>query len=137
MVNIQDQMNRLFNDLFSQSPERLEEGQTVWSPLVDISENENEVKVQAEIPGMKKDDVNITIQDNVLTIRGEKKQEKVDKEKNYHRVERCYGTFQRSFTLPTAIQADGVKAKYDNGVLTVILPKAEEAKAKQVAIEVK
>ncbi len=137
MVGIQDEMNRLFNALFEKSPERRESGVTAWSPLVDISEMEDEILVTVEVPGMKKEDINITIQDNVLTLKGEKKQVEEDKNKNFHRVERIYGTFERSFSLPSTVQTDRVKAVYKDGVLNITLPKSEEAKPKEIAISVK
>jgi len=135
LVNIQDEMNRLFNDFFSQG-ERSKGMPSIWSPLVDIAETDNDITVTVEAPGMQKDDINITIQDNVLTLKGEKKQENVEKKKQYHRIERTYGQFERSFSLPTTIQTDKVKAGFRNGVLTITLPKSEEAKPKEVTISV-
>ncbi|MBM2839971.1 MAG: Heat shock protein, Hsp20 family [Bacteroidetes bacterium] len=112
-------------------------GTSVWTPAVDVAENENEVQVKVELPGVSKDDVKITMQENILTIRGEKKQEKETKNSEYHRVERSYGSFQRSFTLPTNVKHDKIEASYNDGVLTVTLPKAEEAKPKQIEVKVK
>ena len=134
MLNIQDEMNRLFNN-FARSSES--DRDVLWSPMVDIFENEDEITVNVEIPGMGKDDVKISIQDNVLTLKGEKKQDKEMKDKNFHRVERAYGTFERSFSLPSSIQTDKVKATTKDGVLTVTLPKAEESKPKEIDIAVK
>jgi HSP20 family protein len=136
MVNIQDEMNRLFNDFFASTPDRTGEGTFSWSPLVDITETKDDIIVNAEVPGMKKDDIKIVIQDNVLTLKGERQKEKEEKEKKYHRVERSYGTFERSFSLPVSIQVDQVKADYKEGVLTIHLPKAEEAKPKEVSINI-
>jgi len=107
-----------------------------WSPTVDISETKDEVIVKAEVPGMTKEDISVFLQDNVLTLRGEKKQEKEEKDKTFHRVERSYGSFVRSFTLPTLVQADKVKAAYKVGVLQITLPKAEEVKPKEILISV-
>ena len=112
-------------------------GTSVWTPAVDVAENENEVQVKVELPGVSKDDVKITMQENILTIRGEKKQDKETKNTEYHRVERSYGSFQRSFTLPTSVKHDKIEASYNDGVLTVTLPKAEEAKPKQIEVKVK
>jgi len=112
-------------------------GTSVWTPAVDVAENENEVQVKVELPGVSKDDVKITMQENILTIRGEKKQDKETKNTEYHRVERSYGSFQRSFTLPTNVKHEKIEASYNDGVLTVTLPKAEEAKPKQIEVKVK
>jgi HSP20 family protein len=108
----------------------------VWSPSVDVSETKDNVVIKAEIPGMTKDDVKISIQDNVITLKGEKKQEKEEKDANYHRIERSYGSFCRSFTLPAAVKADKIKATYKDGILNVTLPKTEEVKPKEIPINV-
>ncbi len=136
ILNIQDEMSRLFNAFFTNTPDRTEGSTFSWGPLVDISETDDEIKVIAEVPGMKKEDIKISIQDNVLTLRGEKKQEKEEKDKNSHRVERAYGAFERSFSLPASVQTDKVKASYKEGVLTISLPKPEEAKPKEIDISV-
>lgn len=134
ILNIQEEMNRIFNNFARPS-----EGQrgVLWSPQVDIYESDDGITVELEIPGMSKDDVNIRIQDNVLTLKGEKKQDEDTKGKNFHRVERSYGTFERSFSLPSSIQTDRVRATTKDGVLTITLPKAEEAKPREIAIAVK
>ena len=108
-----------------------------WLPAVDILEQENAYTVNIELPGVNKDEVKITVENNVMTVRGEKKMEKVADEKKYHRTERTYGSFQRSFTLPTHVKSEKIEASYDNGVLTVTLPKAEEAKPKEIEVKVK
>ena len=133
LMDIQDEMNRMFNSVARTS----DSGTGVWGPSVDISENENEIVVVAEVPGMKRENINISIQDNVLTLKGEKKRESDENEENYHRIERSYGVFERSFSLPSVIQTDRVTASYKNGVLSIKLPKAEEAKPKQIDIAVK
>lgn len=104
-------------------------------PSVDVSETEAEVLVKAELPGMDPGDVELTIERDTLIIRGEKKQESEEKNENYHRVERSYGSFHRSIPLPVKVDADKVTAKFKNGVLTVTMPKDESAQAKRVAIE--
>jgi HSP20 family protein len=106
-----------------------------WSPLVDISEDEKEYVIKAEVPEMKKEEIKINVQDDVLSISGERKYEKEEKGKKYHRVERAYGSFMRSFTLPEDADGSKVNAEYKDGVLKVHLPKSEKAKPK--AIEVK
>ncbi|MEP0822232.1 MAG: Hsp20/alpha crystallin family protein [Ignavibacterium sp.] len=112
-------------------------GLNMWTPPVDIHEQENEYVVKVELPGVSKDDVKITLESNILTIRGEKKRENEEKNENFHRVERTYGSFQRSFTLPTSVKSDKIDASYKDGILTVTLPKAEEAKPKQIEVKVR
>jgi HSP20 family protein len=110
---------------------------TLWTPSVDIVEQENAFVIKAELAGVSKDDVKITLHENILTIRGEKKQEKETKESNTHRVERSFGSFQRSFNLPGMLKGDSVEATFADGVLTISIPKAEEAKPKQIEVKVK
>ncbi len=110
---------------------------STWLPPVDIVERENEYAVNVELPGVKKEDVKITLKDDVLTIHGEKKQEKETEDKNCRRSERAYGSFQRSFTLPTSVKSDKIEASYDHGILTITLPKAEESKPKEIEVKVK
>jgi len=136
MLGMQREINRMFDSFFRGSLADADE-LTAWSPSVDVAERENECVVKVELPGVQRDDVKITLQDNMLTIRGEKKQEKESKDASYHRVERTYGSFQRTFTLPTAVKADKVDANYKDGILTITLPKAEEAKARQIEVRVK
>ena len=136
-LDVREEMNRLFDGFFTGWPERrsgLLEGE--WAPSIDVAETDEEVVVTAELPGIKQDDVDITITDDVLTLKGEKKEENEVKDKNYHRIERSYGRFQRSISLPTGVQGSKAKAAYKNGVLQVTIPKAEEAKPKQIKINV-
>lgn len=107
-----------------------------WSPLVDIEENEKEYLVKAELPEIKKDEVKVTVENGVLTIAGERKFEKEEKGKKYHRVERSYGSFVRSFTLPEDADGTKVSAEYKDGVLRVHLPKSEQAKPKAIEVKV-
>ncbi|KPL18210.1 MAG: hypothetical protein AMJ92_08980 [candidate division Zixibacteria bacterium SM23_81] len=137
LVSIQDEVNRLFDDSFGRIPARWIESGMRWSPAVDISENKDKIYVDVEIPGMKKEDIKVSLENGVLSLKGEKKQERELKEENCHRVERQYGSFVRSFELPMPVQADKIKASYRNGVLHVELPKAEEVKPKEIPIEVK
>lgn len=109
---------------------------TEWSPVVDITEDEKEYLVKAELPEVKKADVKVTVENGVLQINGERKFEKEEKGKKYHRVERSYGSFMRSFTLPDDVEGDNVKAQFKDGMLTVHLPKSEKAKAKGVEVKV-
>jgi HSP20 family protein len=109
---------------------------TTWNPSVDIFENDNEVVFKAELPGMNAKDIEIKLENNVLMLKGERRFEKETEEKNYHRIEREYGTFSRSFALPTAVNVDKVTAEYKDGVLKVTLPKKEETKPKPIKIAV-
>ncbi len=106
-----------------------------WMPSVDIEESDDAFIIKAELPGVEKDDVNVTIDDGILTIKGEKHSKKEDKKA--HRVECSYGSFVRSFTLPQAVNADGVEAEYNNGVLSLSIPKTEDAKPRQIEVKVK
>ena len=107
-----------------------------WTPAADITEDDNEYLIKAELPDVKQEDVRVTVENGVLTISGERKFEKEEKNKRYHRIERAYGTFVRSFTLPDDADAENVKAEFKNGILTVHLPKSEKAKPKQIEVKV-
>jgi HSP20 family protein len=131
---LQDQINRLFNDAFDRTEG--ESNLTAWAPAVDISENEHELVVKADLPGVDAKDLDIRVENNVLTIRGERKFEKKVNEDNYLRVERAYGSFSRSFALANTVNPEGIKADYQNGVLTLVVPKREEAKPKQIKVNV-
>jgi HSP20 family protein len=109
---------------------------TGWLPALDAQENKDNFTVRVELPGFKREDIQVSLQDGVLTISGERKEEKVGEGTEVHRQERYYGKFARALTLPTAVAADKVKAAYKDGVLTIILPKAEEAKPKQIDVSV-
>ena len=105
-----------------------------WAPSVDISETDDTYEVRAEVPGVAKEDLHVSVKDNLLTLSGEKRQENVDDTQNYRRVERRYGSFQRSFTLPSEVATDAIKAEYSDGVLTLSIPKPEAAKPTEVPI---
>jgi len=107
-----------------------------WVPSVDVSETDGEYQIKAEIPDVKKEDVRVTLEDGVLTIQGERKQEKEEKGKKYHRVERSYGSFVRSFTLPDLVDEEKVKAEFKDGVLNLHLPKSEKPKPKAIEVKV-
>jgi HSP20 family protein len=136
---LQHVLNRLFGSGFTLFfPEREEIWSLMnWSPVCDIYENENEIVVKAELPEVKKDDVHVEVENNVLTIRGERRFEEEAKRENYHRVERSYGEFMRSFTLPTTVDTDKINAGFKDGVLRLVLPKRAEAKPKQIEVKVK
>jgi HSP20 family protein len=137
LVSIQDRMNRLFEQTLSRS--RAEEGITAstWSPAVDIYETPETIIMKADLPGLSREDIEIQIRDNTLTLRGERRFAKDVQQENYLRIERAYGAFQRNFTLPTTVQQDKIRAIFRDGVLELTLPKAEEAKPKKIAIEVR
>lgn len=131
---LQDQINRLFNEAFERGGE--ESNLTTWAPAVDINETEQELVVKADLPGIDTKDLDIRVENNVLTIRGERKFEKKVNEENYLRVERAYGSFSRSFSLANTVNPEGIKADYQNGVLTLNIPKREEAKPKQIKVSI-
>src|ERR687895_2061428 len=131
---LQDEVNRLFSSNFSRSFGDDGIARGAWTPGVDIYENKDEIVLEAELPGMNREDFELTIENNVLTLRGERQFEKKDEADNYHRVERSYGSFTRSFTLPQTVSAEGANAEYRNGVLRVTLPKREETKARRIEI---
>ncbi len=108
---------------------------TAWNPSVDIFENDNDVVVKVELPGMDPKDIDVRLENNVLMLKGERRFEKETKEENYHRVEREYGSFSRAFSLPTAVKEDKVIAEYKDGILKIVLPKKEEAKPKAIKVE--
>ena len=128
-------MDRLWNSFFERGTLRSEEGGE-WLPSLDVAETKNEIVVKAEVPGLEPKDIDISLSDGLLTIKGEKKQEREEKEKNYHLVERSYGSFARSIRLPNEVQSDKINASYKNGVLKIVLPKSEEAKKKEIKIKV-
>lgn len=132
--SLQNEVNRVFNSGFSrESDSELMRG--AWNPSVDIYENKDQIVLEAELPGMNPDDVNISIENNLLTIHGERKFEKKDEGDNFHRVERSYGSFTRTFTLPPTVSSENVEANFDNGVLRLALLKREEAKPKRIEIK--
>jgi HSP20 family protein len=134
VATLQDQVNRLFGSVLERSPE--ESNLTSWAPAVDIYETEHELVVKADLPEVDPKDLDIRVENNILTIRGERKFEKKVNEDNYLRVERAYGSFSRSFSLANTVNAEAIKADYQNGVLTLTIPKREEAKPKQIKVNV-
>jgi HSP20 family protein len=132
--NLQEQVNRLFESSFPAKGEA--SALTTWAPAVDIYETENELVIKADLPEVNEQALDVRVENNTLTIRGERKFEDKVKEENYLRVERSYGSFSRSFSLPTTVNTEAIRAEYKNGVLTVELPKRAESKPKQVKINV-
>ena len=137
---LEDVSNRL-NSIFGGFPVKAETGQemlvvTDWAPIVDISETDTAYLIKGEIPGVKKEDVKVTIEHDMITLRGERKQEKEDKGEKYHRIERSYGSFMRSFHLPDDADEAGIKADFKDGIISITLPKSEKAKSKPKEVEV-
>ena len=132
--SLQDDVNRLFRSSFTRGGDDNEMMRGAWAPSVDIFENKDNIVLEAELPGMKQEDFDLSIENNVITLRGERKFEKTDETDNYHRVERSYGSFTRSFTLPQTVSAEGATAEYNNGVLRVMLPKKEETKSRRIQV---
>lgn len=131
---LQEQVNRLFGNVLARSAE--ESSLTSWAPAVDIYETEQELVVKADLPDVDAKDLDIRVENNLLTIRGERKFEKKVSEESYLRVERAYGAFSRSFSLANTVNSEAIKADYQNGVLTLTVPKREEAKPKQIKVNV-
>jgi HSP20 family protein len=136
MVTLRDDFDRLFRGIFGRFPGFLDVEEDFWSPAMDIEEGNDNIVVTTEIPGMKKDDIKVSVRNNVLTVSGERKQEKETKNKTYHCIERSYGEFSRSVTLPSEVDADKVSAAYKDGVLSITLPKSESAKTKKIEVRI-
>jgi HSP20 family protein len=133
---LQEEVNRLFTGSAARAAfddEGIARGS--WNPNVDIYENKDHIVLEAELPGMKREDFDLSVENNVITLRGERHFEKKDETDNYHRVERAYGSFVRSFTLPNTVSSEGANADYRNGVLRVTLPKRTETKARRIEIK--
>lgn len=137
-AGLQDRVNQLFRDAFSSwgwGEEGLATG--AWSPAVDIYESPESIEINFELPGMDKKDIQVNLENNMLTVSGERKLEHEDKRDGYHRIERSYGSFTRSFTLPNNIDLNKISAEYQNGLLRLMLPKRPEAQPKQIEVKVK
>jgi len=134
-LNMQKDIDRMFDRFRMNVPD--DNGNYGLTPSVDIIENDEDFTVHVELPGVDKKDVKITVADGILTLKGEKKYTYEDKTDRFQRVERTFGSFERSFTLPTTVKSEEIAASYSNGVLTISLPKAEQAKAKEIEVNVK
>src|ERR1051325_1570421 len=133
-TTLQEQINRVFGDVVGRAGE--ESNLTPWAPEVDIYETENELVVKADLPDVNPQDLDIRVENNILTIRGERKFDSKVNEDNYLRIERSYGSFSRSFSMTTPVKSEATKPDYQNGVLTLSIPKREEAKPKQIKVNV-
>jgi len=134
LVTIREKMNRLFEDAVTGRSEERDMVSSSWTPSVDIYEDGNNLVLTAEVPGIDEKDIEIKVEDNTISIKGERKFEKETKEENYHRIERSYGAFYRSFSLPHYIDQDKIEAEHENGILRVTMPKKPELKPKSVKI---
>lgn len=133
---LQDRMNRLFNDVYGPRREDDLTSRGTWTPPVDIYEADGALVLKAELPGMRSEDIDVSVENNTLTMRGERKLESEIRQENFHRVERAYGSFSRSFSLPNTVDSAKIGAEYKNGILTVKLPLREEAKPRTIGITV-
>jgi HSP20 family protein len=132
---LQERMNRVFEDAAVRGWKNDEPSATTsWSPAVDIYETDSEIMVQAELPGVDRKDIALQLENNVLTLKGDRRFEKETNQENYHRIERSYGGFSRAFTIPTIVDEDKIRADYRDGILKIALPKKEQVKAKQIKI---
>lgn len=134
LITLREKMNRLFEEAFTSRGEEKELISSSWTPSVDIYETENALVLNAELPGLDEDDIEIKIEDNTLSIKGERKFEKETKEENYHRIERAYGSFYRSFSLPSYVDQDKIEAEHENGILKITMPKKPELKPRKVKV---
>jgi HSP20 family protein len=135
MFSLRNRMNHIFDDLFY--PINRDEGELSmgrWNPVVDVYDNDDSVVIKAELPGIEKEDIEIDVKDRVLTLKGERSSENEVKDDNYYRRERCFGKFERAFTLPADVDPDKIKADYKDGVLKIDIPKPEEKKPRQITI---
>jgi HSP20 family protein len=136
LAQMQDRINKIFGEAYRRSDDEVLKGGD-WTPAVDIFENPNhEIVLRAELPGLKREEIDIRVENHTLTLSGERKQEKDVKKESYHRVERSYGGFSRSFSLPNTVDTEKVSASFTDGVLTVTLPTREEAKPRQIQVQV-
>ncbi len=134
VLNLKDEIDKLFFGFGRRAPKGT--NLSTWAPPVDISEDKEAIKFHFELPGMKKEEVKISIENNLLSVKGEKTFKEEEKKKDYHRVERSYGMFERSFTLPSGVASDKVTANMKDGVLEIYVPKKEEAKPKEIEIKI-
>jgi HSP20 family protein len=137
LATLQDRMNQIFTDSFKSTLD--DEGRLTqeWVPAVDVYEDQEAIQLHAELPGMEMKEIEVKVANNTLQVKGEKKLQNPEKKDHYHRVERVFGRFIRSFALPNTVDQEKIKAKYESGVLTVTLPKREETKPKSITVEVK
>jgi len=136
LTTLREEIDRIFDSFFGRVP-AVAEREVAWLPALNLEETDDEFIVKVELPGLKKEDVKIHLTDDSLTISGERKMEKEEKGKTYHRVEMAYGRFQRTITFPSEVEPDKARATYKDGILTITVPKSEKAKPKEIEIEIK
>lgn len=137
LLSIQERMNKLFEQTLSRSRAEEAIGASTWMPVVDVYETPETIVLQAELPGLTREDIEIQVREHTLTLKGERRFAKEVQDENYLRIERAYGPFQRSFSLPTTVQQEKIRAVFRDGVLELTLPKSEGAKPKRISIEVR
>jgi HSP20 family protein len=135
LQRIQDDMDGLFENFFTKDRELMEPMRFEWCPLCNLHEDDTNYILEAEVPGLEKDEIKVSLKDNIITLSGERKEEKEDKKKHSHIIERHYGSFSRSFSLPVDVDEEKIDASYKDGVLRVILPKTEKTKMKEIAVK--
>jgi HSP20 family protein len=133
--NLQREVDSLFDRFFNRTGSGDGSTSAVWSPQTDLVETDEDFRLHLDVPGMSKEDININLQNRTLTVSGERASERTDESEEFVRVERAFGTFHRSFTLPDAVDADGIEATYDGGVLTITVPKTEKSTRRQIEIQ--
>ena len=136
MAGLHRMADQLFGEFFGRTPSKMAATEARWSPMVDVHETDEGIRLVADLPGIKQEDIQVSIEGDTLTLKGERKRDAEVKEDQYYRVERSYGVFQRSILLPSVVDSNKVKATYRDGVLEILLPKKEEAKPKEIKIEV-
>lgn len=135
LLGLEEETSRLFDNSWSALPDKLAR-EAVWSPSIDVAEDKDSITVKADLPGVKQSDIDVSVSGDILTIRGERKQEEDVKQKKFHRIERFYGSFTRSLSLPDYVDASKINASYRNGMLEVVIPKTEQAKPRQIKVQV-
>ncbi len=135
--SLRDEIDRLFDSFFGRIPAVPSEREVAWHPAINLEETEDKFIVKAELPGLKKDDIKVQVTEDGLIISGERKFEREEKGKTYHRIEMAYGKFQRMISFPAQVKPEGAKATYKDGILTVEIPKSEKARPKEIEIEIK
>jgi HSP20 family protein len=134
MMQLHGRLHRMMDDVFGALPYEGSTVNSMWAPPVDVFEDKDGIKLVAELPGVKSDDVKISLENNTLTLRGEKRQVAEEKTERVHRYERTYGRFERVFTLPSTVDPDRIEATFDDGVLTVALPRSERARPREIPV---
>ena len=136
MLSLRDEMDKLLDDVYGNVAPSGEAREGEWFPVMDLAETDDDVSASIELPGLKKEDINVSVHNDVLTITGEKKQEKSEKTENRRRIERSYGYFKRSVILPAEVDPEKVTASYSEGILKIVMPKVESKKPKQIPVQI-